>query len=113
MAETNLHEVEVRDPLQRAGSYWEKYQKPVIAVAAAIILIALGWIIYKKYFKEPAEEKAADAMFKAEEYFRNDSLQLALNGDGQNKGFLYILNNYGGTKAGNLAHFYAGICYLK
>lgn len=118
MADTNLQEVEVkdhlqRDRIQRAGNYWEKYQKPIIAIAAAIIIIALGWVIYKKYVKEPAEEKAADAMFRAEEYFRNDSLQLALNGDGQNKGFLYILNNYGGTKAGNLAHFYAGICYLK
>ncbi len=52
-------------------------------------------------------------MFKAEEYFRNDSLGVALNGDGQNKGFVYVINNYGGTKAGNLAQFYAGVIYLR
>ncbi len=52
-------------------------------------------------------------MFKAEEYYRLDSLKPALNGDGINAGFLKIINNYGGTKAGNLAKFYAGDVYLK
>ncbi|MFX7878553.1 tetratricopeptide repeat protein, partial [Acinetobacter baumannii] len=36
-----------------------------------------------------------------------------LNGDGQNKGALYVIKNYGGTKAANLAHYYAGVSYLK
>jgi TolA-binding protein len=52
-------------------------------------------------------------MFKAEEYFRIDSLAVALNGDGQNKGFLNVIKNFDGTKASNLAHFYAGVIYLK
>ena len=42
-----------------------------------------------------------------------DSVNLALNGDGQHPGFLRVISSYGGTKAGNLAHFYAGSCYLK
>ncbi len=44
-------------------------------------------------------------MFKAEEYYRMDSLNLALNGDGQNLGFLKVIDRYGGTDAGNLADF--------
>ena len=52
-------------------------------------------------------------MFKAQQYFANDSLDLALNGDGQNKGFLSAISNYGSTKSGKLAHFYAGVIYLK
>ena len=52
-------------------------------------------------------------MFKAEEYYRKDSVNLALNGDGQNPGFLRIISRYGGTDAANLAHFYAGSCYIK
>ncbi len=53
-------------------------------------------------------------MYNAENYFRHDSLKLALNGDNANhKGFVYIIKNYDGTKAGNLAKYYAGICYLR
>lgn len=46
-------------------------------------------------------------------YFSNWILILVLNGDGQNKGALYVIKNYGGTKAANLAHYYAGVSYLK
>jgi len=52
-------------------------------------------------------------MGKAEEYYRMDSLQLALNGDGMNPGLLKVISEYGGTKAGNLARFYAGTIYLN
>jgi len=52
-------------------------------------------------------------MFRAEEYYRQDSARLALNGDNINAGFVKIISKYGGTKAANLATFYAGSCYLK
>ena len=56
----------------------------------------------------------SDTLFdEAEEYFRMDSVQLALNGDGTNPGFVKIISNYGGTKPGKLAKFYAGASYLK
>jgi len=42
-----------------------------------------------------------------------DSVKLALNGDNINAGFAKIVAKYGGTKAANLASFYAGSCYLK
>ena len=42
-----------------------------------------------------------------------DSLNMALNGDGKNAGFIKIGKKYGGTAAGNIAHYYEGICYLK
>lgn len=107
-----VNEVEV-DPLERARGFWEKFQKPIIGISAAIILVIGGWLVYKNYFKEPEEQRAAEAMFKAEEYFRADSLNAALNGDGANKGFLYIIKNFGGTKSANLAHYYAGNIYLQ
>jgi tetratricopeptide (TPR) repeat protein len=37
---------------------------------------------------------------------------LALNGDNNYVGFLYIIENYGFTKAANLANYYAGVSYL-
>src|SRR5688572_19205902 len=97
----------------RAKDFWTRYQKQISIVAALLILLAGGWFGYKKFIKDPKEEKAWDAIFKAEEYFRLDSVQKALNGDGLNAGFIKVINNYGGTAAGNLARYYAGVCFLK
>jgi tetratricopeptide (TPR) repeat protein len=38
---------------------------------------------------------------------------LALNGNEKFKGFEAIAEEYGASKAGNLAHYYAGICNLR
>jgi tetratricopeptide (TPR) repeat protein len=89
-------------------------------VCAVIILVAGGFLAYKKFYKEPNEQKATDAVFKAESYQRDallspkpDSLiRLALNGDGANPGFLRVISKFKGTDAGNIAKLYAGECYL-
>jgi predicted negative regulator of RcsB-dependent stress response len=99
--------------VDRAKDFWGRYGKMVLIASAAVILLCGGSLAYKYLVKGPNEEKAVEAMFKAEEYYRVDSLKPALNGDGINAGFLKIINNYGGTKAGNLARFYAGDIYLK
>ena len=52
-------------------------------------------------------------MFQAVFYYEADSLNKALNGDGNNFGFLDIIDNYSMTKAAQLAHFYSGAIYLK
>ena len=52
-------------------------------------------------------------MFSAVQYLKQDSLDLALNGDGQNYGFIEIINEFSGTKAANLAKYYAGTALLK
>ena len=52
-------------------------------------------------------------MYVAEKYFANDSSELVLNGDGTSKGVLYIIKEFSGTKAANLAKYYAGISYFR
>ncbi len=99
--------------IARAKDFWTKYNKPVMIICIVIIAVLGGWYIYQNYFKRPKEIKAADAMFKAEDYYRMDSVNLALNGDGQYMGFLKIISKYAGTDAGNMANFYAGSCYIK
>jgi hypothetical protein len=99
--------------IERARDFWAKYGKIVTIVSVAVIVIVGGYLFYKNFVKAPQEKKAAEAMFKAEEYFRSDSLKLALSGDGMNPGFDKIISQYGGTEAGNLAKFYAGSAYLK
>ncbi len=114
MADKIVQEVVDTDQdFQSVAGVWEKNKKTIIGIAVALIVVIGGWLLYKNLVVKPKEERAAEAMFKAEEYFRTDSLAVALNGDGQNKGFLNIIKNFGGTKAANLSHFYAGIIYLK
>lgn len=114
MADNKIQEVaDVNQNLQGVNGFWEKNRKVIIGVSVAIIVVVGGWLLYKNMIVGPKEERAAEAMFKAEEYFRTDSLAVALNGDGQNKGFLNVIKNFDGTKAANLAHFYAGVIYLK
>jgi TolA-binding protein len=108
-----VQEVEVKEPLSSVEGFWEKNKKAIIGISAAIIIIAAGWLVYKTYVQQPKEERAAEAIFKAEENFRNDSLDLALNGVGQTKGFLYVIKEYSGTRSANLAHYYAGVIYLR
>lgn len=97
----------------QAKDFWTRNSKLILGVGTVLLLLVGGFFVYKKYFKEPKEIKAAEAMFKAESYFRIDSLNLALNGDGQNLGFLRIIDRHSGTKAADLAHFYAGAIYVR
>ena len=115
MAETKpVQEVQTgEEVIIKAKDFWAKYSKLILGVGTALILIVGGFFVYKNFFQKPKEEKAAEAMFKAEDYYRKDSVNLALNGDGQSLGFLKIISRYGGTDAANLAHFYAGSCYIK
>jgi tetratricopeptide (TPR) repeat protein len=99
--------------IAKAKDFWTRYQKIIVIAAGAVIILVGGYYGYKNYIQNPKEEKASDAIFKAEEYYRMDSLQKALNGDGLNLGFVKVIDKYGGTKLGNLARFYAGDCYLR
>ena len=99
--------------IAKAQDFWTRYQKQITIVLAVIVLGVGGWWGYRNFVVKPRAEKAVDAMFKAEEYYRMDSVQKALNGDGINWGFVRVIKEYGGTKAGNLAQLYAGDCYLR
>jgi tetratricopeptide (TPR) repeat protein len=109
---TEKHE-ETNQALVRAQGFWQKFQKPVLIIVAALVLVVGGWYGYNEYILKPKEEKAADALFKAQQHFAMDSSNLVLNGDGQSKGVLYVLKNFSGTKAANLCNYYAGVSYLK
>ncbi|MBD0295762.1 MAG: tetratricopeptide repeat protein [Flavisolibacter sp.] len=99
--------------VERAKDFWTQYNRPILIACAAVILVAGGYLVYQYFYKAPQEKKAVEAMFNAENYYRMDSLQAALRGDGVNQGFLKIIDKYGGTKSANLARFYAGDIYLK
>ncbi|MBA4168112.1 MAG: tetratricopeptide repeat protein [Chitinophagaceae bacterium] len=93
--------------------FWLKNSKAITYGLLIVVLIVAGFFIYKNYFLAPEEQKASDAMWKAEDYYRKDSARLALNGDGASQGFLKVISKYGSTKSGKLAKFYAASCYMK
>ncbi len=99
--------------IAKAKDFWGRYGKWTTIASVVVILLLGGWYGYQKYIKEPKEKKAAEVMFKAEEYYRMDSVSKALNGDGQHWGFLRVIDKYKGTDAGKMAEFYAGSCYIK
>jgi predicted negative regulator of RcsB-dependent stress response len=96
-----------------ARDFWGKNNKVITYVLVGLVVIFGGYFAYKNFYKSPAEAKATEAIWKAEDYYRQDSFQLALNGDGVNSGFLKAITKYSGTKAGNLSKFYAGSCYMQ
>jgi tetratricopeptide (TPR) repeat protein len=112
MSEHHNAHTEDHDNAAKLLHFWQKNQKTISSLVIAIIVIGGGWFGYTTYILKPKEDKAADAIAQVQMYFRVDSSNLVLNGDGQNKGALYIINNYSGTKTANLAKFYAGVSYL-
>jgi len=100
------------EQLDKTEKFLEEKKKPILYVGAAIALIIAGYFMYR-YYAAGQEEKAQKEMFTAVYYFENDSLNLALNGDGNNVGFLDIIDDYPLSKASGLANYYAGIIYLK
>lgn len=105
--------VEVQEIKAAAPPFWEKYQNLLLYGLGALALIVLGWWGYKVLVVEPQQEEAVGAMWQAQIQFDRDSFKLALeNPGGGYDGFLSIVDKYGSSDAGNLARYYAGLCYL-
>ena len=99
--------------LQKLEATYEKSKKPINTILTVLAIAIIGYFSYEKLYLAPQEEKAGTAIAFAQRYFEVDSVNKALNGDGQHNGFLQVMKKYGGTKVGNLCHYYAGVCYLK
>jgi tetratricopeptide (TPR) repeat protein len=103
----------IEETLGKTEQFIVENQKLLTAVIAVIVLIVLGYFGFNKYYLEPKTEEAYDQMYSAQFYFQIDSLDKALNGDGNHLGFADIASEYSMTKPGNLANYYAGVCLLR
>jgi tetratricopeptide (TPR) repeat protein len=110
-AEENIQAVE--EALGRTEQFIEDNQKPILMVIGLIVVIVLAYFGFERFYLEPKEKSAQEQVFKAEQYFEMDSLDLALNGDAEYPGFLDIIDDYKFTKTAELAHYYAGVIYMK
>jgi len=101
----------VEETLTRTEHYLEEnYKTLLIILGAAVLLVGLFYL--GRIYLNKRNKEAQEQMFHAQKWLGMDSLKLALNGDGNYLGFLDIANNYKMTKAGNLAKYSAGMCYL-
>lgn len=89
------------------------YKKQINMALIAVVAIFGAYIGFKKLYLEPQEKEAQAAIFKAQAWFEKDSFDLALKGQGDVLGFEGVAESYGLTKAGNMAHYYAGVCYMR
>ncbi|OJV17828.1 MAG: hypothetical protein BGO30_07740 [Bacteroidetes bacterium 41-46] len=114
MSKKNQHqdpEQTVEQALNTTEQLIEKYKKPLLYGAIAIIAIAAIGFAYQHLYRKPLINEALAQTFMAEQHFRSDSFALALNGDGNSLGFAQIIDEYG-NKAGEAIYLYAGVSEL-
>jgi tetratricopeptide (TPR) repeat protein len=105
--------VDVEQVYSKTEDFINDNQNIILGVVGTLIAGVVLVFAYNRVYLEPLEEEAHGEMFMAEQYFEKDSFNLALDGDGNYLGFLDIADEYGNTSAGNLAHYYAGVSYLR
>ena len=102
----------VEEALSKTELWIENNQKTLWIILIIVLAIAFGIFGITKYNKS-RNEKAMNESYMPQKYFEKEQYDVALNGDGNNAGFLDIVSKYGSTKAGKLAAYYAGISYMK
>ena len=102
----------VEEAVSRSEAFIEKNKKTLIAAVSAIVVLIAGSMLVSTYVIKPREQKAAEALFAGEQYFRNGDYETALNGDQyEYAGFEAVAKEHGSTKAGKLAKAYAGLSF--
>lgn len=105
---------ETDNQLGNAGKFVQENAKSLAVIGIAIIALVLLYFGYQNFYLAPRAEKAANEMFKAEEYAAVDSLRdRAITGDGSYPGFEKIEEEYSNTKSANIANAYLGGLYLE
>ena len=97
-----------------SGNFMQENAKSLTVIGGAILALILLYFGYQTFYLAPRAEKAANEMFRAEQYAASDSLtDKAIKGDGSYPGFEIIADEYSNTKSANIANAYLGGLYLK
>lgn len=98
--------------LSKTEEFIENNKKVVFGVGGVIALIIVAFFGYR-YYMNNLNDEAQKEMFQAVYWYEDAAYDLALNGDGNNLGFIAIVEDFGATKSGNLSNFYLGNIYLQ
>ncbi len=110
-AEENLAQLE--EAVGRTEKFVENNKKNMSYGVLALFALVILYMGYQNYIATPNQEAAYNSIWHAEQLFGEDQFEVALNGNDDVSGFLSIIDEYGSTKSGNLANYYAGVCYMN
>ncbi len=106
--------IDLAEKQEQAKEYYQRNQMLILGALFGFVFLFGGWYVYKNLIKAPQEKEASAQLYGAENQFLKDSFALALtNPGGEYPGLLEVIDEYSGTNAGNLANYYAGVCYLN
>lgn len=108
-AKTQVNEFD--ETIAASRSFFEKNKKAILYGGGSLIAIIIIALLVHQFYITPRNNHANESIFHAEQAFNEGNYEKALNGDGENMGFLAVIDEYGSTKAGNLACLYAAKCY--
>jgi len=101
----------VEETLTKTEQFLEENYKTILIILGVLVVL-VGIFYLGRIYLNKRNLEAQSQMYQAERWMEMDSLNLALNGDGNYLGFIEIASTYRFTKAGNLAKYCAGVCYL-
>ncbi|WP_374951784.1 tol-pal system YbgF family protein [Mucilaginibacter sp.] len=111
--EIKANTTEETKPVVRSGSFVQENQKSLLFIAAAIVVMVLGYIAYLKLYLAPREVSAASQFYVAQDFWAKKDWDKAIKGDAGYPGLEKIISDYSNTKVANLAYFYLGTAYLN
>lgn len=107
-----LREDKVVTLYTRFLNYFEENRGVVFGILgglALLILIGFGY----GFFKDQKESQAQQALARAVRLYEANDYRGAIDGTDDITGLLEVADDFGGTKAGNLARFYAADAYFQ
>ncbi len=104
---------EVAAVVDKTEHFVDSNKKSLGIILGALVIAVGGYLFYQKIYVAGKEKEASALLFHAEEYFKMDSLNLAINGDGNNPGLEELVSDYSVSPSGNIARYYLGMAYLK
>ncbi len=114
MAKTKQNPVnQTNETLNKSEAFLMKYQKTLLYSLIGILVVIAAILGAKNFILTPRAEKASTELAKCQTLFDKEEFEKSLKGDKTCMGFLKVADEYGCTKAGNLAQLYAGLAYAQ
>lgn len=108
----NENAEQIAAAVSKTDLFFANNKKVIIGILSAAVLVGVAIFCYVKFGYQPKIVEAQAQMAPAEANFIAGNYETALNGDGNDLGFVQIIEDYG-SKGGKSVYLYAGICELQ
>ena len=100
--------------MAKATNFYETHKKNIGMALGAVVVLAIGTFAFIQN-RNSKNEDAATKLGSVYSYYDNNQYQIAIDGVPERKitGLKSIVDEYGGTNAGNLARFYLANTYFQ